>query len=120
MEENGILKVTDEEIEEAREELGADVYEHEFRRAFKWEGKVYSKLTFDFGSLTGADVLAVEEELLKMRHIVVIPQLDAEYKIRIASRACREPLGDDAFRAMPMRDFVAIMGRVQGFFSSSV
>lgn len=109
---------SEEEIREAKEELSEDVYVHEFREAFEWEGKVYAKLKFDFGKLTGDDILAVEEEMSKMRHVAVVPQLDMEFKRRIAVRAVDAPIGEDAFRAMKAKDFLTIMGRVQGFFVS--
>ena len=117
-EEKILTEATPEEVRAAKEELAEDVYVHEFREAFEWEGKVYAKLTFDFGKLTGDDILAVEDELSRTRHVAVVPQLDMEFKRRIAVRAVDAPLGEDAFRAMKAKDFLVIMGRVQGFFIS--
>ena len=109
------------DAEEAKREAdyGAEVYVHEFKKPFKWEGKTYASLTFNFGKLTGADSLKIEGELKAMGWITVVPALDPQYKIRVAARACTERLGTDAFEAMPLGDFNRIMGRVQGFFMAS-
>ena len=114
------IVIDPKEVEQEREDYGAEVYVHEFTVPFEWEGKTYGSLHFNFGRLTGRDALAAERDLKAEGWISVVPHLDTRYKQQIAARACEEKLGTDAFEAMGIRDFNRIMGRVQGFFISAV
>lgn len=106
-------------VEDAQDEMGSGKYVHVFRKPFKWEGKTYGQLTFDFDSLTGRDTLSIERELNAKNIFTVVRSLNVEFQIRAASRACTETLGTDAFEAMPIRDFEKIMNHVRGFFASA-
>ena len=111
--------ISDEEIEEMEEKMGEGAYTHIFKKPFQWEGKTYGQLTFDFESLKGKDILAVERELAAKNIFTVVRSLNVEFQIRIASRACTEKIGTDALEAMPIKDVERILNRVRGFFASA-
>lgn len=100
-------------------------YTHTFRTPFTWEGHTFEELTFDFGSLTGGDSLAIENELLLQNKTATVPALSGEYLVRMAARACtavmeapggrRTRIGVDALRAMPLKDYIRIEGKARSF-----
>ena len=70
-------------------------YTHKLQKPLDYEGKHYESLTFDWGKLTGNDSLAIEAELTALNQPVIIPSMSAGYLIRMACRACTEPIGVD-------------------------
>ena len=99
-----------------------DVYSHTFKTPFMFEGETFERLIFDWQSLTAADALAIENELAAQGIAVVTPEFSGEYLLRMAARACttrradgKRFLGIDAYRTMPMRDYVAIRNRARSF-----
>lgn len=94
---------------------GFGKYTHEFSDIFVWEGREYRTLDFDFTKLTGADSLAVENELSATGRAAAFPEFSGEYLVRIAARACAVPIGADMIRAMPLKDYNAITRRTRNF-----
>lgn len=94
---------------------GLGRYTHEFSDVFVWEGREYKALDFDFTRLTGADSLAVENELSATGRAAAFPEFSGEYLVRIAARACAVPIGADMVRAMPLKDYNAITRRTRNF-----
>lgn len=93
-------------------------------KPFTWEGTTYEELEFDFSTLTGADSLAVEEELLAQGSAPLVPELSGAYLVRIAARACKSAgesggqrmrLGADGLRALPIRDYNRIIKMAKNF-----
>lgn len=121
--ENNALAVDEEEYEVAMEEAknSQDTYVHEFSTPFTFEGEKFETLHFDFGSLTGNDSLAIENEMTSLGMATVVPEFSGEYLIRLAMRACTDrradgrKLGVDAFKALPLAAFVRIRGRARAF-----
>lgn len=94
---------------------GLGKYTHAFTDVFVWEGREYKSLDFDFSRLTGADSLAVENELSATGRAAAFPEFSGEYLVRIAARACATPIGADMIRAMPLKDYNAITRRARNF-----
>ena len=96
-------------------------YLHRLTKPFTFEGETFEELSFDFGKLTGADSLAIESELSALGKNVLVPEFSAEYRLRMAVRACTivradgRRLGTDAFRSLPIVDFNRILGAVRSF-----
>ncbi len=97
-------------------------YTHVFKKPFTYRGQTYERLTFDWGSLGGADSLAVEKDMRREGVTLVIPAFTGEYLAGMAARACTERNGDgfrvitsDALLAMPLRDFTAISNKMRNF-----
>jgi len=97
-------------------------YTHVFKKPFTYRGQTYERLTFDWGSLGGADSLAVEKDIRHEGVTLVLPAFTGEYLAGMAARACTER-NEDGFRvitsdtilAMPLRDFMAISNKMRNF-----
>ena len=79
------------------------------------EDVTVEKLTFNFAKLTGADDLAVEQELQMLGKVVVAAEFSGEYLMRMAAKACTETIGADAIREMPLQDFRKIRSKARSF-----
>ncbi len=112
----------EQEFEEAEKEAAEEpssLYVHKFKKPFKWQGQEYTELHFDFESLTGEDSLNIEAELQSRGTMVMVPAFSGPYLIGMSARACQEKLGTDAFRKMPINDFVRIRTRARNFLMTS-
>ena len=105
------------------EESPDSLYVHTFEKPIEYNGKTYEKLTFDFDSLTGGDSLDVESELMARNHPVLVRNIDSEYVIRMAAKACTERgadgkrvIGHDIFRNMTVKDYGRITNIARRFF----
>lgn len=113
----------DTEISEALRDAESvtSAYKHELSAPFTFEGETFRELTFDFAKLTAADSLAIENEMAALNKSVLVPEFSGEYLLRMAVRACTvtrsdgRRLGIDAFRALPLADYVRIRGRARSF-----
>lgn len=106
----------------AAEEAAKDAaytYVHRFAKPFTYDGNTYEELTFDWGSLTGRDGLAIENELQSLGKPVIIPTLSGEYLLRMAVRACDKPIGADAFELMSLSDYNRIRSSARSFLLKS-
>lgn len=108
-----------ESEERSAEEETEDIYKHVFKKKFEYEGKTYTELTFDFAGLTGRVALEIERELSAVGKSVVVPAFNSEYLIRMASKACNEPIGADAFEIMQYADYVKITNKARNFILRS-
>lgn len=116
--EKNTTAVDETELEAAREEARKNdvaLFEIEFKKPVKYNGKEYSKLSFDFDKLTGRDGLAIEEELQMMNKTVIVPAFSGEYLVRMAARACTEKIGADIFDYMPIKDYNRIRSAARSF-----
>ena len=106
----------------AAEQQAADsgfTYAHKFRKPFEYDGKQYSEITFDWGSLTGEDGLSIENEMQQLGKPVVVPTFSGEYLIRLAAKACTEKIGSDAFKQMLISDYNKIRNVARSFLLKS-
>ena len=115
--------IDDQEFEAAVKEAqrSANVFTYKFPTPFSFEEESFDSLTFDFEALTGADSLAIENELAQLGRVVITPEFSGDYLIRMAMRACTvrrkdgRRLGIDAFSAMPISAFIKIRGAARSF-----
>lgn len=101
--------------QEAKAEADTSTYTHRFKKPFTWEGRTYEELTFDWGKLTGADYLAVENEMLAQGKTLVTPEFSGDFLMGIAARACTSQMNVQTLKKMPLRNFRAILGRARSF-----
>lgn len=94
-------------------------YTHKFRKPFEYQGKTYNELTFEWENLTGKDGLNIETELQQMGKVVVAPTFSGEYLVRMAAKACTEPIGADAFESMKLSDYNKIRSSARSFLLKS-
>lgn len=95
------------------------IYKHMFAKPFTYEGKTYNELVFDWGSLTGQDSLAIENEMQSLGKPLIAPEFSGEYLIRMAARACTKKIGSDILIAMPLGDYNKIRNRARSFLLRS-
>lgn len=109
--------VDEQELQLAQDEAkdAKSTFTHKFKKPFLYDGKEYESLTFDFESLSGNDTLQIERELAKQGRTVIVPEFNGDYLAAMASRACEEEVGVDAFSLMSLRDFNAIRGAARSF-----
>jgi hypothetical protein len=116
------VEINEAELNAAEEAAQAEtsyVYVHTFRKPFTYEDKTYTRITFDWDKLTGADGLAVENEMMRLGHAVVVPSLSGEYLIRMAARASDPEVGYDMLTAIRLSDTNAIRGAARSFLLKS-
>ena len=111
-------KEFDEAVKQAKAD-NASAYTHVFKKPFLYDGKEYKELHFDFDKLTGEDSLNVEDELAAQGIMVMVPTFSGQYLIRIAARACQEPIGSDAFKRMRIADMNRIRTKTRNFMLDS-
>lgn len=111
---------------EANAEPDFSTYTHTFKKPVSYHGASLEELTFDWGKLTGADHLEIENELLMMGKTLVTPEFSCDFLWRMAIRACTmvdeegiRVLGVDALKALPIRDFQRICKRARSFLLRS-
>lgn len=112
----------EEAVKAEAETTGWQSLAHVFRAPFVYEGKTFETLEFDWGALTGADSMAIEDEILaRTRRTVVNPRFSSEYLVGMAVRACtsrsREGGRFDraAMTALPLGTFQKICGSARNF-----
>jgi hypothetical protein len=109
--------VDDKELELAQEDAktAKGTFTHQFKKPFSYNGNDYNTLTFDFEGLSGNDTLQIERDLARQGRTVIVPEFNGDYLAHMASRACVEEIGVDAFGLMSLRDFNAIRGAARRF-----
>lgn len=114
-------KINAEEFAVAEKEAAnsMEVYTHTFAKPFEYEGKKHTELTFDWGSLTGEDSLAIENEMSALGKPLIAPEFSGEYLIRMAARACTTKIGSDVMSAMPLADYNKIRNKARSFLLRS-
>lgn len=120
MSDNKIVKVSAEEFSIADQEASsATVYAFtlELAKPFTYEGKTYTAMTFDFGKLTGADALAIEDEMQAAGKFVVAPTFSGQYLIRMASRA--SGIASDVLTALPISEYNRVRSAARSFLLNS-
>ena len=88
-------------------------------RPVAYENETYTELSFDFDKLTGEDSLSIENELQAQGKFVVAPTFSGEYLVRMASRACTVPVGQDLIRSLPISDYNRIRSAARSFLLKS-
>ena len=109
---------------EIKKELPQDVATEEstgavvvnLKKPLDYNGHIYESLTFDLESLTGKDSMEVEAELMQRKKgAVIVGALNNDYILGIAAKACKEPIGSDAFLTMSLKDFNKVKEAVRNF-----
>lgn len=111
------------ELEEAKKQADSvDTIEHftlRLRKPFTWDGKDYTELEFDFGTLTGADFLNIESEVAAAGYSVIVPEFSTMFLMTTAFRCCKQPIGTDAIKTLPFVLFNRIRSRARSFLMNS-
>lgn len=89
------------------------VLEYELSAPFEYEGKKYTKLTLDFGALSGHDAIQIEEELEDIGKYTIAPEASKAYQSKMAARAAG--VSSDIIEALPMQDFNRVTSAARNF-----
>lgn len=109
-----VEKVVENELNDMTNTKPENVYK--LRKPVTYNGAEISEVAFDFEKLTGADALNIEDELLQRATPPVSGAINsAAYLIRMASRACTAPVGEDFFQMISIVDFEKIKNRARFF-----
>ena len=108
-----------EEKKIQEEEVVPDTFEINLKKPVEYNGKTYTTLTFDFGKLTGEDGLNIENELQSIGKFAMVPAFSGEYLIRMAAKACNDPVGSDLFEKVSLSYYNRIRGAARGFLLRS-
>ena len=87
------------------------------QKALRHKGQELTELDIPLEVLTGADLIEVEQQLLKSGKITLITDFAKVYLIRVAARAAKIPV--EVMENLSARDFTAITNRVQNFLMES-
>ena len=109
--------VDKEELEIAQKEADSspDVFEIKFKTPVEYNGKSYESLRFNFDKLTGNDAQKIENELQSLGKAVVVPSISGEFLVRMAAKACDEPISADFIFSLKLKDYERIRGAARSF-----
>ncbi len=111
--ENAVLENEEKTLVVVEKETPKGVYVHKFATAFEYEGKKFVTLNFDFGSLTGQDMISIEEEMSSQNKYIITPEIDSDFMIRLAAKA--SGVSSDTLMALPLREFTKIRNKTRDF-----
>ncbi len=97
---------------EAKKE-NAGIYNHTFKTPFKYEGKEYVTVNFNFENLTGNDFMSIEKEMQDDGEYIVSAEMSRGFLYRLASKA--SGIGSDVIKAMPIMEFNKITNAARRF-----
>lgn len=109
-EENKIENVTESDTNSLN-------YTHIFKTPFKYEGKEYTKMTFNFEKLMGTDMIAVENEMAAVGEFVLSPEISTSFLLKLAARAAG--MGSDVIEHMPILESGRIRNKSRNFLVST-
>lgn len=103
-------------------EACTDVYTHRFSKPFEYQGKKAEKISFDFGAMSGQDMLDVEREMQACQEFSVGAEVSKMHQCKLVARAANYAkedngfvIGSDVIAALPMRDFNTICNKARNF-----
>ena len=117
-----MAEINDKELDAAQDAAAAFTARKTtitFNAPWCWEGKEYTSIDFNWDALTGYDLLAAEDEVSSSGRIIVARELNTEFLICIAAKACTVPIGSDAIKAMPILATHKIANAVRSIFMRS-
>lgn len=107
-EEKKVLEISSEKKKENN-----NIFNYELKKSIEFEGKEYSKLSLDFGKLTGNDAIAIEEELEAQNIYIMAPETSRAYQARMAARAGN--ISFEVLEKLSFQDFNRITNAARNF-----
>ena len=87
-------------------------------KKFAFKDKDYTEFDLSLDTLTGQDLIDVEEDLKRKGITINAWEYSRTYLISVAARALRIPA--DALKALPAKDFTALINETLGFLAGTV
>lgn len=82
-------------------------------KSLRHKGEELNELDIPLEDLTGADLIDVEQQMVRAGKVVVVEESSKVYLIRVAARAARIPV--EVLEQLSARDFTRVTNRVQNF-----
>jgi hypothetical protein len=86
-----------------------------FKKPFVFEDETYKSVTFDFDSLTGADLTGAQKYYSGKGNFAIMPAYDMGYCAIIAAIAAGKPFG--FFEKVSAKDFVSVTQKATHFLT---
>ncbi|GHS91252.1 hypothetical protein AGMMS49957_18030 [Synergistales bacterium] len=89
----------------------------QLKKALRHKGQDLTELDIQLETLTGVDLIEVEQQLFKSGKVALMPDYSKVYLIRVAARAARIPV--EVMETLSARDFTVVTNQVQSFLMGS-
>lgn len=93
------------------------VYVHKFGKPYKFQGRTYTEMTFNFEKLIGSDLVNIENEMAGLGEYALSPEISTSFLYRLAARAAG--VGSDVIANMPVGEFGKIKNKSRDFLIST-
>lgn len=118
------MNTMEEEIDEAKKQAekekdSVSTFKLILKKPFVWEGNEYKELDFDWSELTGEEFLNIESEVNAEGYAVITPEFSTVFLVYMAVRGCKQPIGTDAIKKLPIGPFNRIRSRARSFLLNS-
>lgn len=119
------MNTMEEEITEAKKQAAEEkedtisTFKLRLKKPFSWEGNEYTELDFDWSELTGEEFLNIESEVNAEGYAVITPEFSTIFLVYMAVRGCKQPIGTDAIRKLPIGAFNKVRSRARSFLLNS-
>lgn len=90
-----------------------DKFTLNIENGYTWEGKEYKEIIFDFGKLTGQDMIDIEKEMNDVGEYALTAETSPNMCARIAARAAGLPF--DVIIHLPLRAFNRVRSAARNF-----
>mgnify|MGYP000872053438 CR=1 FL=1 len=87
-----------------------------FEKPVMYDGVEINELEFDFNKATVDLALKVESEMKSEAKILSSTLFDTDFQLRIAFRVCKQPVGMDILKYIPLSEFGKIRTDLRNFF----
>lgn len=88
-------------------------YTHKLGKPYSYMGKDYTEIEFDFGKLTGRDLIEIEAETINEGGMVFRAEVSSGIAGKLAARAAGK--SSDFIENLPVAEFTAIVGQCKNF-----
>jgi hypothetical protein len=89
----------------------------QLKKALRHKGQELTELDIPLETLTGADLIEVEQQFLKTGKVALFMDTTKAYLIRVAARAAKIPV--EVLEGLSARDFTVVSNQVQVFLMES-
>lgn len=114
--ENKVVKASETSVAKTAENENTNNWTWTLSKPVVYNGVEISALKFDFSKITGRDAREIEDELQRSGKMTLYSQVNnIHYIMRVAARACEEPIGIDLFDMVSICDYNVLRTQAQLF-----
>lgn len=114
--ENKVVEASETSVAKTAENENKNNWTWTLSKPVEYNGVEISALKFDFSKITGRDAREIEDELQRSGKMTLYSQVNnIHYIMRVAARACEEPIGIDLFDMVSISDYNELRTHAQLF-----